>query len=343
MPIQNKKRARMTFGQITILLILSFILVLLTGIIGILYLGVDVLSFIRPSAKTSLPTITSLNVFIDLSIDLKTNVGRPIITGQTNLPNGTIIMITVRGESNSFVGQDKVYVTNGTFKSTQFTLPESPFDIDKYSVEALMPYANVQPESVRRVIGNTGEWLRGKYVMRDSSGTLVQAMTNFEIYPQLINLIGSDIGKRKVDSPNTDFSYAITLVKAYITNKIYDLISIRVGYNDFVVAEIVYENLGIYPTDLKAEDFMLNIQDGIEGNTSPYSRGIDGMSFYMPVGVQNTDYLETATVNPGESFHGLIVFENPRNTRTYVLTLKIPCATDCDNVINSGSAFKFSK
>lgn len=342
MPAQNKNRARITFGQIAVLFVLSFILLLLIGIGGILFLIGDMPS-ISLIAKTPLPTSAPLNVFMDLSVDLKSSLGKPIVVGKTNLPNDTIIIITVKGKSNSFIGQDKVYVTNGTFKSAQFTLPESPYDIDKYEVEVLMPYATVQPESVRRVIGENGEYLKGNYVVKDVSGNLVQATTDFEIYPQLINLVGDNIGKRKIDSSSADFSYALTLVKAYITNKIYDLTLTPLGYNDFVVVEIVYENLGTYSTELKAEDFMLNIQDGIEGTTRPYSRGIDNLSFYMPIDAQDMNYLGVVTVNPKEKFHGLIAFENPRKATSYVLTLNIPCATECNGVVNNYAGFRFSK
>src|SRR3989304_1891392 len=142
MPQSTRKHNSMTTKQIIILLVLSLLSVFLIVITGSLYLGVNLPSLIFPSTNTPLPTHAPLNVNINLLVDLATDAGKPIVTGKTNLPSGTIIMITVRGENNLFVGQDRVYVTNGTFSSVPFSLPSSPFDIDEYTVEALMPELN---------------------------------------------------------------------------------------------------------------------------------------------------------------------------------------------------------
>lgn len=337
-----KNKDSMTTKQIVALFILGFIAFSLIIIIGNLYIGANLPFPIFRSTNTSTPTLLPLDVNINLTIDLTTNIEKPIVSGNTNLPNGTIIMISVRGEANEYLAQDKVYVSNGTFKSSPFSLPTPSWAaVDNYYVEAEMPYANVQSESVRRIIGDAGEALRGKYVIRDSSGTLVQIKTTFKILPQRTELVGNDIGKRKVNEPNSDYSYAITLKSAYITNIIGTLIPMDNGFNGFVVVEIVYENLGLYPTDLRAIDFFLNFQDGLKPYIRVTSKGIGYVPSFLPENVQDPGYLIGVSINPNGSYHGWIVFENPSDTRNYVFTYKSACGTDCDNLINTGSAYKF--
>ncbi|NPA72661.1 MAG: hypothetical protein GXO35_07515 [Gammaproteobacteria bacterium] len=124
--------------------------------------------------------ITSpLLVYINLSTHQLSD-NRVLVRGSTNLPDHTIIMVWVRDEQGEYSAQDKVTVSKGKFEAGPFSWEGSGLRGGWYTVEALMPYPSVQPESVRRIIGERGEFLVGSQVIFDD-GVLVRAIKRFEV------------------------------------------------------------------------------------------------------------------------------------------------------------------
>ena len=87
------------------------------------------------------------------------------ISGTTNLPSGTELMLSIEEKmENGFWQQDSCVVSDkGTFRSKSFGT-DSGLKDGRYIAEALMPVAGVQPIEVKKVIGKSGENLSGKLV-----------------------------------------------------------------------------------------------------------------------------------------------------------------------------------
>ena len=91
----------------------------------------------------------SEGVMLELKVDLSQS-GRPVLNGETNLPDDTIIMTSVYGKTSDFRGQDRVTVNNGSFRAGPFGSVTGLSD-GKYIASATMPIPRVQGASVQSV------------------------------------------------------------------------------------------------------------------------------------------------------------------------------------------------
>jgi len=111
------------------------------------------------ASSTDASTITpTLEVFVEDPM-------RPIFIGKTNLPDGMELMLTVTKPGVTF-SQDKVTVVNGGFTSSQFSASGGKYSPGRYDLVVSMGMAELQPASVRAVIGERGEKMRGRFVAR---------------------------------------------------------------------------------------------------------------------------------------------------------------------------------
>lgn len=135
---------------------------------------------VPPVAQSSAarPSLSE-RVYLDLEIDLA-SPRRPAIRGETNLPDGTVLMTSVEGKDSGFYGQDKARVSNGRFSSGPFG-PLSGLAPGEYEADVTMPLPRLQDASVRAVIGERGEKLKGKLVSPDSLGATVSAAKAFRV------------------------------------------------------------------------------------------------------------------------------------------------------------------
>lgn len=97
----------------------------------------------------------------------KNDDGRVVVAGETNLPDGTELLISLSNESVGFTAQDKAIVSNGKFLAGPLG-PKSGLAAANYVVEVMMPVPSAQPESVQAIVGNEGQYLTGPLV-KDSS------------------------------------------------------------------------------------------------------------------------------------------------------------------------------
>lgn len=106
---------------------------------------------------------------------------RPVVNGQTNLPDDTELMISVRRKESNYWAEDKVKVAGGKFRSQKFSQKGGDLNPGKYSVEVLMPLPGVQSDGVRSVIGEHGEDLIGPLVKHEELGNLVKYVSTFQV------------------------------------------------------------------------------------------------------------------------------------------------------------------
>ena len=107
---------------------------------------------------------------------------RVSLNGKTNLPTGTKLSLVVSEKlENGFLGQSSsVVLPDGSFRTVHFG-PKGGLKDGWYSASVTMPVAAVQPEAVKKVIGEKGEWLKGRLVTKGVLGATVSQQEDFSI------------------------------------------------------------------------------------------------------------------------------------------------------------------
>lgn len=126
-------------------------------------------------------TVASATV---VKLTAKTDGGdKPKIVGSTNLPAGTILMISISRPESSYRAQSKVRVdADGTFTSEQFSLGTSGLNPGTYALEVMTPLEAMQPEATAAFMGKKGSKLEGPLVGRSSlGGKIIELNTKFKI------------------------------------------------------------------------------------------------------------------------------------------------------------------
>jgi hypothetical protein len=107
--------------------------------------------------------------------------GTAKVKGRTNLPDGMILMITVRNRTQGYTAQDKVSVLLGSFETTGLTDHGNRLPAGRYAVEVDSVYAGPQPKNVRDVIGGKGENLSGDIVLVAAGSKVIGFKTSEDL------------------------------------------------------------------------------------------------------------------------------------------------------------------
>lgn len=141
-------------------------------------------SIVPPQSRRGENGLPPLNqgVALEFSIDL-TDGTHPIVAGKTNLPDGTLLMISIENSSPfEPIVDDKVSVNNGSFTSGIFlSAIEEGLPPGRYVADVVVPYPRVQPAKVRAIIGENGEHLTGPLVERYEAGATVSVKKDFQV------------------------------------------------------------------------------------------------------------------------------------------------------------------
>ena len=119
---------------------------------------------------------------LDLTLSGRAEIqadGKVVIGGDSNLPDQTKLLVTVKRDGYS--AQDTPTVQGGHFMTQAFSLRGSPLPAGHYLAEITMPIPAVQPESVQKVIGSKGENLTGTLLQQDSIGITAERVIDFEV------------------------------------------------------------------------------------------------------------------------------------------------------------------
>jgi len=138
------------------------------------------------------PKVAALSKGVVLNIEVRdTDSRRPVVMGETNLPEQTKVMVSVEGVQG-FRGQAEAVVQSGRFAAGPFG-PEDGLADGTYDAEVMMPIPAVQPESVRSLIGSDGELLKGKLVHRDGTDTTVEMTVKFVVGKDAASAAKADV------------------------------------------------------------------------------------------------------------------------------------------------------
>ncbi|TQR43387.1 hypothetical protein C7Y44_19715 [Paenibacillus popilliae] len=124
------------------------------------------------SVDKSINKETTKDINVELSIIENVTAGKVSLSGTTNLPDGTGLMITVSNE-NGFRAQSSTVVTSNEFITEEFSNNGQALESGAYNVDVTMPIASVQPDAVKKIIGENSENLKGDLVKEGDLGKTV--------------------------------------------------------------------------------------------------------------------------------------------------------------------------
>lgn len=134
----------------------------------------------RPEPTNDNPEPINVNVYIDQ----KVQSGSVFISGKINLPDETLLSVSL-SRGLSYYASTKATVQNGSFSTEGFSHKGQPIRNGDYELKISTPIAKRQPDSVKKRIGDHGEYLRGDWVTKGAGifkdDNLVKFKTNFII------------------------------------------------------------------------------------------------------------------------------------------------------------------
>jgi hypothetical protein len=136
------------------------------------------------SVSSPTPKVKSQSMENDvvLTFNIEVNGSRkPQIVGETNLPDGTELMFSIEGKSVKYNGQSEAVVQSGRFQSESFSYKQNDLAVGQYEAEVSMPISEVQPQTVRNIIGQKGENLKGSLVKKSDLGVTVASQKPFQL------------------------------------------------------------------------------------------------------------------------------------------------------------------
>jgi len=113
---------------------------------------------------------------VELTIDVSVDNGKVTVTATSNLPDGTKLGGTVFAEGK-FMAQDPQVLQGGAATFGPFSDGGGAIPPGTYEVSVTMPVPEVQPDEVRAIIGEHGEYLTGSQVNRDDGPTVEVTQT----------------------------------------------------------------------------------------------------------------------------------------------------------------------
>lgn len=106
---------------------------------------------------------------------------RPVLQGDSNLPDGTKLIVTIRRKESSFQYETMATVSASRFDVGPLNQRGNDLNPGYYHVEiALAPLAE-QRDSVREVIGKHGEKLAGALTRKDGDGRALRYIGGFQL------------------------------------------------------------------------------------------------------------------------------------------------------------------
>ncbi|EIS9475942.1 hypothetical protein [Clostridioides difficile] len=107
-----------------------------------------------------------INVFINYNVENKDM--KPNIKIKTNLPNDTVLIVSLFKDEGSreknYNAQSEVTIKDGYAETGEFSRFDEPLVNGKYEISISMSWPKFQSDSVRKIIGENGENLKGDLV-----------------------------------------------------------------------------------------------------------------------------------------------------------------------------------
>ncbi len=162
------------------------------------------------------PVVAGSSGRITVTISIRPELqpdGRAVVCGETNLPPGTQLMISLQEKGVPRLYQSKCSVVDGGRFRSESLGRKDGLSKGAYVADVVMPYARLQPPDVRQAIGEQGEKLTGPLVVRNALGVAVQFSTEVAIgESSAVAVEGRSVPtllKSMPEDPATDVTYSI--------------------------------------------------------------------------------------------------------------------------------------
>lgn len=282
------------------------------------------------------PTIDPLVPSLELSVTITENQ-QAVISGTTNLPEGTLLKITLQKEGGNYNSENQATVTGGAFQSDMFGI-DGGLEFGPYSVKVRSAYPYEQPEEVQNRLGPNGVNLVGDLVLQEADGAVAQMEARFVVVrpaPVLLDCTGPGIGQMKT---NAAFEFELTLTGAYTTTEAYGESPAPAANRDygtkFVLVDINYKNITDKVQFVSYSDFTLFIREefALTDINTPFTYYPSGR-FASLQEAKDAGFFGLKEVQPGESFNGKIAFTVPDISRQYVFSTKANSCFEQDGTL----------
>jgi hypothetical protein len=107
--------------------------------------------------------------------------GKAKVSGNTNLPDGTKLLIELHRNDIRYHAGDHAVVSAGKFLAGPFGSSKGALLAGTYVVEVILPASVVQPPAIRKVIGENYSQFTSPWKVRDSLGTTIEYKAQFVV------------------------------------------------------------------------------------------------------------------------------------------------------------------
>ncbi len=268
------------------------------------------------------PTINPLVPDVNISVTV-TESKQAVVSCRTNLPDGTILIVSLIEENGNYSDQQQVTVSAGNFQTGLFGAGEG-LNFGSYRVEVQSLKAIEQPEEVRDRFGPQGVNLVGDLSIQEGQEGYVKAVARFEVLippPVLRNCSGPGIGFTLTDVGK---DLEITLQAAYKTKTAYGIkpstpANKEYG-NEFVFVDVAIRNLDNNQIFLSYDGFILFLREGFPfTELTPYSFYPDSR-FTVNKLAKEDGFFGIQEIQPNETFYGRIAFMVPEIAHNFVFS-----------------------
>ncbi|MCK4739807.1 MAG: hypothetical protein KAT46_07640 [Deltaproteobacteria bacterium] len=154
-------------------------------VLGLLFVSCSDESTAPEQSEVQNESVVAQHMTEAVSIEAKavlTSEGRVSVSGESNLPDGTALMVSLIDEKAEGHGQDETSISNGQFTAGPLGA-KSGLKPARYVINITMPMPNFQPEHVKKIIGDKGQYLIGSLVRRSdiSDSNNVEISFSFNI------------------------------------------------------------------------------------------------------------------------------------------------------------------
>jgi hypothetical protein len=116
--------------------------------------------------------------------------GKAKVSGNTNLPDGTKLLVGLHRNDIGYHADDNTLVSGGKFQAGPFGSQKGALLAGTYVVEVMVGLSVVQPPAVRKVIGENCSQFTSPWKVRDWMGTTIEYKARFvvrgEVDPQKV-------------------------------------------------------------------------------------------------------------------------------------------------------------
>lgn len=89
------------------------------------------------------------------------------VTGNTNLPDKTILHIKLYNAMETFVSEESIVVSDGLVTTGNLLKEDEKLELDMYVLEVTSPIISEMPEEVQEALGDKGSKMRGRHIHSD--------------------------------------------------------------------------------------------------------------------------------------------------------------------------------